>query len=93
MTKYRSYLLSSLVAGALAIAPACGDDEKKDAEDAEDELEGDCKTISEACHHADEGDATAEAHECHELAHENDTEACTSELEHCQTVCAEHEEH
>jgi hypothetical protein len=87
MTKYRSHVLSSLVAGALAIAPACGDDEKDD-DHGEQALDGDCKTISDACHHADEG--AGEAHDCHDLAHDNDTAVCSAELEACEMACAEH---
>lgn len=85
MTRFRTYLLSSLIAGALGFAPACGDEDEEPGEAA---LEGDCKTISDACHHADEGEG--EAHDCHELAHENDVDACSDQLDSCMAACDEH---
>jgi hypothetical protein len=84
MMRYRSYVLSSLVAGLLAIVPACGDDDDGDGHE-EAELEGDCKEISEACHDVDEGEGEILA--CHELAHENDTAACSAQLESCTELC------
>lgn len=86
--RYRSYVLSSLIAGLLAIVPACGDDEDGDDDHSEEELDGDCKEISEACHHVDEGEGEILA--CHELAHENDTAACSAQVESCTAACADH---
>jgi hypothetical protein len=89
MTKHRNFSLMAACVSLLALGYACGDDEKDDGH-GEDDLKGDCATISEACHHAEEG--VGEPHECHELAHENDTEACTEEKDRCVTAC-EHVEH
>jgi hypothetical protein len=87
--RYHSYVLSSLVAGLLAIVPACGDDDDGDDDHEESELDGDCKEISEACHDVDEGEGELLA--CHELAHENDTEACSAQVESCTAACGAHE--
>lgn len=73
----------------LAIAPACGDDKDHDHEAeegaGEDNLTGDCKVISTACHEHDEG--TGLLHSCHELAHENKADVCTEKKDECVAAC------
>ena len=91
MTMTRTRLLMTVcAAAALSLAHACGDDEDGH-DDGEESLDGDCAVISEACHHADEGEG--EAHDCHELAHDNETAACTDQKDACITACEEHSEH
>jgi hypothetical protein len=77
---------SALALGCAAFAlGACGDDGEDDHGHSESDLTGDCKVISDACHHADEGQPDIGA--CHELAHENDTDACTAEKDACVELC------
>lgn len=73
----------------LAGAAACGDDKDKDTESEESavSLSPDCAEIMEACHPKDEG--TGHIHECHEIAHSNETEMCTEMKEHCLSICGD----
>ena len=86
MLKSRRYLPPILGLCLLGSALACGDDDKDD-DSASDEaaLTGDCLEISEACHHADEGEG--EAHECHEIAHTAVAADCSEHKEHCIETC------
>jgi hypothetical protein len=79
-------LLALTMFSGVALA-ACGDDKDDDAHGEED-VDGDCGPIVEACHDVDEGEG--KAYECHVLAHDNDVEMCTSEKEACLEACAEH---
>lgn len=49
--------------------------------------EAQCRVIGELCHAADSG--TGAAHECHELGHENDGEACTTSFAGCVETCVD----
>jgi hypothetical protein len=84
------------LAVSLAFLGGCGDDDddEKDHDSGEEEQELDpiCDEIREACHDADEG--TGKPFECHEIAHENDVDACEAERDSCLEACSgEHSEH
>jgi len=80
----RKYLWMPLFVLASGVGtPGCGDDDEK--ENGEELSSPACKAISEACHAADSG--SGEAHECHELAHQDVEAPCALEKESCVAVC------
>jgi hypothetical protein len=92
--------LLGLLGVALALTPACGDDddtadgsggaagESGNAGGEGGELsdgEAACLELGELCHDADDG--TGLGAECHELGHVGDGDACLERFEECKTYC------
>lgn len=93
-----------MIGSALSFA-ACGDDDDESplgaagapgqggesggAAGAPSAASGDaqCRVIGELCHAADAGEGAA--HECHELGHEGDGEACTAGFAGCVETCVD----
>jgi len=48
-----------------------------------------CATLGTVCHDLDDGDAGL-AHECHEVGHAGDAEACDEIYDECIDLCGEH---
>jgi hypothetical protein len=82
--KLVSFAVFSL--GAALALGACGSDDDDSPTD-EHQTPAECKPITDACHHTDDG-VDGPAHECHENAHEVWTAAeCTAEAANCIALC------
>jgi hypothetical protein len=65
---------------------ACSDeDEEEHEEDSHEPTSPSCVDLTEMCHEADTG--SGPAHDCHEIAHADDEDACAAALVDCMSVC------
>src|SRR4051812_9274717 len=91
-----SFGLGGLLLAALLACPGCSDDDGDDGAHASGGEGGDghhadaalvCQVIGELCHAADTGEGMA--HECHEIGHVGDGEACETAFDGCMSVCVD----
>lgn len=78
------FLAPAALAVAL-VAGACGDDH--DDHDHDHQSPAACKEISNACHAHDDG-TPGPIHECHELGHGTNAEACAARRDECLALCS-----
>jgi hypothetical protein len=67
----------------IVMTGACSDGESSGH--SHEELAPDCEALMHACHLVDIGEG--EVHECHEVAHHNQSADCTSRRDSCVGVC------
>ncbi|HEY6080857.1 MAG TPA: hypothetical protein VIW29_18715 [Polyangiaceae bacterium] len=76
-----------VVLAAFLVVPGCSDDDH----DGEGDPHGDaalvCQVMGELCHAADSGEGPA--HDCHEIGHVGEGEACEAAFDGCMGVCLE----
>ena len=77
----RFVVLALLGLGAVA---GCGDDHSHD-EGGHDPNSEVCQAIMDACHDVDTGEG--EIGECHDIAHDDDHDACVAHRDHCIPLC------
>ena len=66
---------------------ACSDeDEEEEHAEEHGPITASCVELSETCHEADTG--SGPEYDCHEIAHEDDEDACAAALPDCMTTCA-----
>lgn len=91
MSKHKAVRLrTSLLVGGFAVATpfvffACASTATNASAPAVVDVKGSCRAISNACHEVDE--AGPLPHECHELAHDDDDNACAKRKDECVNAC------